>query len=170
MLDWAAMSQDIGEIVAGALHTARVELGAGRLDVVVELCTKILALAPSEGLAYRILQEAHVRRGDLTAALDIGCSYTQACSDQAAAWFSLADMRLRVGQVEAAQEAYERGLSIEPNDLGATVNLAISKLRLGALGDAMRITSALVEQEPGCAPDTAAHSHRRPATKMHSTR
>ncbi|MEC9464950.1 MAG: tetratricopeptide repeat protein [Myxococcota bacterium] len=146
------MSQDIGEIVEGALKTARVELGAGRFEAVVEICTKVLALAPSEGLAYRILQEAHVRRGDLGAAGDVAGAYVQACADDAGAWFSLADIRLRTGLVEAAEEAYLRGLSLAPGHLGATVNLAIAKLRLGALGDAMQITGALVEREPSCSP------------------
>ena len=138
----------MSDIVEEALGAAKGQLIAGEFGAVLEICGKILQLDPEQGLAYRLMQEACVRRGASDEALEVAVAHVEARASDAGAWFGLGDIRLRLGLLGDAEAAYRQGLSLEPGHIGATTNLAVVKLKLGALGDALAMTSELVERDP----------------------
>ncbi|SVD28992.1 uncharacterized protein METZ01_LOCUS381846, partial [marine metagenome] len=144
------MSHDVSDIVEEALKAAKGQLVAGELGAVVEICGKILQLDPEQGFAYRLMQEAYVRRGASDEALQVAMTHVEARGDDASAWFGLGDIRLRLGLLNEAEAAYGHGLSLEPGHIGASTNLAVVKLKLGALGDALAMISEVVERDPTC--------------------
>src|SRR5215218_4576946 len=65
------------------------------------------------------------KRGDLSAAADLYAQAVEVAPGFASAWFALGEVRARLGDNDAATDAFRRALAAEPEDRhGATVQLA----------------------------------------------
>lgn len=79
--------------------------------------------------------------GDLAAAADLFAQAAEAAPGWAAAWFTLGEVRVQLGEHQAAIDAFGRALAADPADrLGAGLHLA----RLGAAEAATAMTPAYV--------------------------
>ena len=65
------------------------------------------------------------KRGDLTGAADLYAQAVEVAPGFASAWFALGEVRARLGDNDAAADAFRRALAAEPEDRhGATMHLA----------------------------------------------
>ncbi|MEZ4657898.1 MAG: RecQ family ATP-dependent DNA helicase [Caldilineaceae bacterium] len=97
--------------------------GLGRYDEAAALLQRRLQKRPTEA-AHILLARTHVEGGNYKEALQIAYQLTKAAQGSAAAWGLQGDVFRRIGQLDAAEDAYQQQIKLAPHSRHALIGLA----------------------------------------------
>jgi tetratricopeptide (TPR) repeat protein len=119
------------------------------LNQAIEACTQALAAAPDDPLIIAQLCFLKTTLGDFPGAEPWAARLTELLPSNPVGWSQLGMVRLKLGRLNDALDAFDRCIEVDPRDLAGLIDRANALVMLRRIDDAVREYHHVLRVHPG---------------------